>query len=335
MKNLRTPRLFPPLARLLLACSLAALACPGARAQAEHDLTARRRLLPEIGAGLRAVKRGADGRLYVLTAPSPTVLVFTPEGKSVGQVPSLAANSLSLIFGEGLDLDATGRVYVADRSANAVKIFAPDGSFSLAIHIDAPTSLTALPGDEVAVASLRSPHLVTVFNLQGREVREFGDLSDVAGREALNRFLNLGRITSDRAGHIYYAFSYLPEPTIRKYDRFGYAALEIELATPEFQPGASAVRRAITRQEHSSSPEVPTVVNAIAVDPASEEVWVALGDQLLVFDRDGAPSARYRTFTPAGEPLEPNWLLVERDRVLVGADPLGIFEFARPGRTSK
>lgn len=335
MRELRILGLFAPLARLLLACSLAALACPGVRAQAEHDLTAQRRLLPEIGAGLRAVKRGADGRLYVLTAPGPAVLVFTPEGKNVAQVPAVAAKGSSLVFGEDLDVDATGRVYVADRGANAVKIFAPDGSFSLAIHIDAPTSLTALPGDEVAVASLRSPHLVTVFNLQGREVREFGDLSDVAGREVLNRFLNLGRLTSDRAGHIYYAFSYLPEPTLRKYDRFGYATLEIELATPEFQPRASAVRRAITRQEHSSSPQVPTVVNAIAVDPASEEIWVALSDQLLVFDRDGAPRARYRIFTPAGESLAPNWLLVEPGHLLGGADPLGIFEFARPDKPSK
>ena len=165
-------------------------------------------------------------------------------------------------------------------------------------------------------------------------MREFGDLSDVAEREELNRFLNLGRLAGDAAGHIYYAFSFLPEPTIRKYDRYGYAALEIELATPEFQPRASAVRRAITQQKRAASPELPTVVNAIAVDPATEEIWVALGDRLLLFDRDGAPRARYRIFTPAGESLEPSCLLVAPDRLLAGADPLGIFEFPRPDKAS-
>lgn len=73
-----------------------------------------------------------------------------------------------------------------------------------------------------------------------------------------------------------------------------------------------------------------TIVNAVGVDPASEQVWAALGDEILVFDSDGTRRASYRIYTPEGARIEPNSILVEPDRLLVVADPLGIFEFDRP-----
>ena len=62
----------------------------------------------------------------------------------------------------------------------------------------------------------------------------------------------------------------------------------------------------------------------------AEEVWAAIGNTLLYFDKDGNRRAAYRTFTAAGARLEARTILVEPERILLGADPLGIFAFARP-----
>src|SRR2546423_15388661 len=71
-------------------CLMAWLAGP-ALAQDEEQLTANRRLLPGIGAGLRAVKLGANGRTYVLASPSPGLVVFDTQGKQVLAIEGVAA----------------------------------------------------------------------------------------------------------------------------------------------------------------------------------------------------------------------------------------------------
>src|SRR5271163_188626 len=67
--------------------------------QDEGELTAKKRLFPGVGPGLRAVKRGADGNYYILTAPGSSAAVFDPTGKLLRRVPafedSKAPNSQS------------------------------------------------------------------------------------------------------------------------------------------------------------------------------------------------------------------------------------------------
>jgi len=74
---------------LAVMCLLACTAGSAAGAdEGELDLTARQRIFPAVGPGLRAVKRGADGRLYILASPSPGLLVFDAQATgSVDQRP--------------------------------------------------------------------------------------------------------------------------------------------------------------------------------------------------------------------------------------------------------
>jgi DNA-binding beta-propeller fold protein YncE len=327
--------------RILLAGTLALVAVIAPlpiNAQVEDELVAKSRLFPDAGAGLRAVRRDAAGNYYVLTAPGPVVLVYDASGKLVKKVPDYSTGKgpaspqlAAISFGEDLDVDAGGRVYVADRGDNAIKVFLPDGSAQM-FQVNAPASVAALGNGEIAVTTLHSARLVTVFDLQGKVVREFGDPTELADRKELNRFLNIGRLATDGESHIYYAFSYLPEPTVRKYDRFGYAAFEINLTTLEFQPTAQAARREIERQERGGTPTFKPVVTACGVDPATQEIWVALHGFLLHFDREGNRRGTYRTYTPEGGRLEATSILVEPTRLLLGANPLGVFEFSRPDK---
>jgi hypothetical protein len=323
------------LAALCLAATWAGLA----NGQDEDQLTAKARLLPSVGPGLRAVRAGADGKLYVLTAPSGYVSVFSKDGKFLRNVPDYAeavgpasAELRAIRYGEDVDVDAAGAVYVADRGANAVKVWERNGNAHMC-NVNAPISVAALPDGEAAVVTLREPHLVIVFDKNGRDVREFGDPEPLTERPDLNRFLNIGQLATDAQGHLYYGFAYTPEPTVRQYDRFGYAGLDIQYTALEAAPEAQAVRREIQRQEKKGgTPVFKRVLTAVGVERETGEVWMAVGNTLLRFDKDGTHRASYQLYTPGGARLEASILLVEKDRLIVGNDPLGIYGFAKPDK---
>jgi hypothetical protein len=312
--------------------------------QDEGDLIAKKRLLPGVGPGLRAVKRGADGNYYVLSAPGSSASVFDVAGKLLKRVPAYedgkgpspqSPQLATITFGEDLDVDAQGTVYVADRGANAIKIWDIKGNARM-IKVNAPVAIAALADGEVAVATVHEPHLVMVFDKNGRDVREFGDPEPISERPEVNRFLNIGMLVTDGGDHLYYAFPYLPEPTVRQYDRNGYGGQDIQFTGVDAWPAAQATRKEIARQEKRGEPPVfKRILTAVGVERATGEVWMALGNNLLHFDKEGNRRATYKIYTPEEARLEAATILVEQDRLIIGSDPLGIYEFDRPDKKSQ
>ena len=231
-----------------------------------------------------------------------------------------------------MDVDASGTVYVADRAANAVKIWDAVGNARMA-SITAPLSVAVLPDGEVAVATLREPHLVVVFDKNGRDVREFGDPEQLSDRSDLNRFLNIGQLASDAKGHLFYGFAYTPEPTVREYDRFGYAGQDVQYTALEAAAVAQAVRREIRRQEKKNgTPIFKRVLNAVGIDGDSGDIWMGVSNEIYRFDKEGTRRGDYKLYTPEGARLEPNIIVVQKDRLMIGNDPLGIYVFERPDK---
>jgi hypothetical protein len=322
---------------------LGLMAACGAAAQVDGELVAKRRVYSPIGPGLRAVRHGADGKFYVLASPNPGLVVFSPEGKkllamkeSTGLQPAALeelrrSGEVLTQFGEDCDVDSDGNIYIADRGANAIQVFAKEGRHLKTIPVIAPVSVAALPDNEVAVATFREPSLVVVFNKEGRRVREFGDMDTLTERSELNRFLNIGELMSDDHGHIYYGYNYFPEPTVKQFDRFGYAKQEVRYTALDAQPEAQAMRREIEKQERKGDPPIfKRILTAIGVDRESGEIWMAMGDTLLRFDKEGNRRATYLIYTPDNSRLEANVILVLKDRLIIGGDPIGIYEFDRP-----
>jgi hypothetical protein len=300
---------------------------------------ARRRLFSSVGPGLRAIKQGRDGNYYVLASPGASVAVFDPQGKPLKKIPDYPASQgpasrdlRTIEFAEDMDVTGDGTVYVADRAANAVKVWEPNGSARL-YRVHAPTSLAALPEGEVAVTTLREQFLVTVYNSTGKIAREFGVPESFSSREDLDRFLSIGRLASDLEGRIYYGYTYLPEPLVKQYDRFGFAGLEFAFTGLDAYPEAQAARKEIQRQEkRPEPPSLRPIMTAFGVDPVNGDVWMALHNTLMHFDKDGNRQSEYQIYTRDGARLEANIILVEQERLLVGADPLGVYEFQRPDR---
>jgi hypothetical protein len=321
-------------------CLLAATAAI-ASAQYEGELTAKRRLFPEVGMGLRAIKRGDSDKTYVLG--SQGVMVFDAKDHKLLTIGSASADGSAAktsapgatvagqSFAEDFDVDGAGQIYVADRAANLIVEYSADGNRLKSFHVNAPLSIAALPDGEVAVATLHESRLILVFDKNGRDIRDFGELEEISSRQDLNRYLNSGYLASDARGNIYYAFIYAPEPTVRQYDRNGYAVQTIQFTELEAFAAAQAARKEIERQERKGKqPAFKPIITAISVVRDSGEVWIALHNRLLRFDKDGYHKATYQLYTPDGTPLDANSILVEKDRILIGSDPLGIFEFERP-----
>jgi hypothetical protein len=324
-------------AAVLLCLAAALWAVPS---EIDEQLTARRRVFSPIGPGLRAVRRAANGNYYVLASPSVGVAIFDSQGKQLSVIgapsgaPVTNTEGRSPIgFGQDCDVDAQGNVYVADRDYNLVTEFSPDGKEIRSFPVDAPLSLAALPDGEVAVTIMQQKHLVTVYGANGKVAREFGDQESVSSRADIDLIANRGRVASDPQGHLYFGFTYMPEPLVRQYDRFGYAGQEFEFTGVDAFPEAQAMRKEIEREEtKNAAPTLRAILTAFGVDPVGGDVWMGLHNTLMHFDKDGIRRSEYQIYTPKGARLEASVILVQEETLLVGADPLGVYEFQRPDR---
>jgi hypothetical protein len=316
-----------------------------ARAQTEPQLQATKRLFAEVP-GIRNIKHLADGRYFVLTSNS--VFIFDAKYTKLSQIPAPIAKPTAeqkkapppIAYAEDFDVDSAGRVYIADRGANAIRIFSPDGALEKSIPVESPTGVVALSGGEIAVATTMQNALVTIFDSNGKVTHQFGEYADITDdHPALNKFLNSGRLASDGKDAIYYAFIFFPEPTVRRYDRAGYASLDASLTGLEFQPEAQFTRRQISKQkDDDATPNVNPSISGFGVDAASGEIWLAMGDLLVVLDKDGDPKKdgdrkiEYRSYTTSGARLEPRTIVIEPDRLILISDVVGAYEFARPDK---
>lgn len=204
------------------------------------------RILPGVGPGLRAIRRGTSANYYVLTAPGAVAAIYSPDGKRVGQIPaqsSLASTAGSpIVNGSDLEVDSAGRVYIADLAANAVKIYSAQGVLLRKIRVSAPISVEPLPRGEVAIASLYSDHMVDVYDqTQGELDRSFGEISGpvehcdpailrcTTDEQQTADLANRPWFYGDPAGNIYVNVDASPAPTIRKYDSYGIRDFEFTM----------------------------------------------------------------------------------------------------------
>jgi hypothetical protein len=320
-------------APLLLLMAVVLASFPPVRGQDEQALESRSRVFPQIGPGFQSIRRGGAGQYYVLVAPGAAVLVLNGAGEKTGSIPARPAGASAIVFGDAMDVDAGGRVYVADRGGNAVNIYGADGMLVAHVSVPAPAGVAALPGDEFAVSSLSmeqfGEHLIGVYDFHGTLLRAFGNAIELTPDAALNRRLNRGHLAADADGNLYYAFEYVPEPTVRKYDHYGYLAQETTASTRDFQGLVQEARRQIARANKGNDFVPNEIISGIGVDAASQEFWISAGGALLHFDRSGSEVGSAAASTPGGARLDATFILVEPERLLLGNDPRGIYEVDR------
>jgi hypothetical protein len=205
----------------------------------ESVVEARARVFPTVGPGVTAIKRDSAGHYYVVAKPATSVSIFGSDGNLLLQIPNANSGGAVIRYAVDIDLSSDGLLYVVDRGGNAVEVFHTDGSLVSRIPVASHTSVVALPAGQFAVTSLTSNRLVQIFYENGK-ARSFGDPADIQ-QDADKKILNdWGKIVGSSAGDIYFAFSSLPDPLLRKYDRYGYVGYETSVPKDLFEAGKSA-----------------------------------------------------------------------------------------------
>ncbi len=200
----------------------------------------RERVFPVVGAGVTVLRRDTSGHYYILAKPANVISVYDSAGNPIGRIPNEKSQGASIRYAADFDLSPEGQIFVADRGANAVEVFGADGSPVARIAVVAPTSVVALTGGQFAVTSLTSKRLVQILDEHGKLVRSFGDPADLdadtTGKQPLTDW---GRIVGSPSQEIYFAFTSLPDPMMRKYDRYGYVGYEASVPRGFFQKAGS------------------------------------------------------------------------------------------------
>jgi len=163
-------------------------------------------------------------------------------------------------------------------------------------------------------------------------VREFGDPEPLSEREDYNRYLSTGQLATDAQGHLYYGFTYVPEPTVRQYDRLGYAGQDIQYTAIEAFPTAQPRARRSSGKKAKGRTFLQAHPHG---DRRRADEWGSLdgaSEQAAPFRQGRQPAATYKIYTPEGARLEANTILVEQDHLIIGNDPLGLYEFMRPDK---
>jgi hypothetical protein len=292
---------------------------------AAHDLLARGRVFPEVGAGVSVIKKDAAGRYYILAAPAKSIAIYQADGKRVGQIPNQNSHGATIAYAQDFDIDATGAILIADRGANSVKIFAPDGTLESSFAFAMPLSIVALPDGSCAMKSLSSGgSYFSIVSRQGKNLRTFRTPPSSPGN---------GPIFGDASGHIYLAFADTDAPTVRKYDAYGASDYEFSLSAADFEtPAERRHGTKITIEQGAAPASTKAEIQTLATDPESEEVWVGIFDELVHIDPEGNRRAAYRTSTQEGTRIEPRAMLIEHNRILIADEELGIFDFPLPER---
>jgi hypothetical protein len=223
-------------ARALLTAWLAFTVAPANAQGLTSVVEARGQVLPAVGPGVTALKRDASGRYYVLGKPATEIVIYDSHGNAVDKIPNSNSQGTTISYAVDFDLSGDGLVFVADRGANTVEIFKQDGTLAARVPVTAPTSVVGLSDGQFAVTSLTSKRLVQVRNERGAILRSFGDPADSGeGASTDKPFFDFGRISGDSNGDIFFAFTSLPNPTVRRYDQFGYVGYETSLSADSLQ----------------------------------------------------------------------------------------------------
>jgi hypothetical protein len=224
----------------VIGISFMAVAAPRVSAQGlQNVLRPQSRVFSTVGPGVAAIRRDSSGRYFILAEPASVISIFDATGKRIDQFPNANSHGATIRYAVAIDVDSRGRLFVVDRGDNAIKIFAPDGSLLATIHVTAPTSVVALSDGQFAVTTLQSKQLVEIMDEKGTTIRTFGDPADQSNADAPTQsVVDRGRITGDHSGNIYFAFTSLADPTLQRFDRFGYSAYGSVISADQFGPAA-------------------------------------------------------------------------------------------------
>lgn len=312
---------------LLLSLPVALLGQSGAGEKDAVDLRATDRVALEVDFIVGPVHRDGQGRYYVPDRHERLVRVydnrFNPVGTIGGPSPGVAA-----LNPDNFAVTRDGRVVSAELTQ--IKVFSPAGVLQGSFPVWRVTTLGVLRTGEIVVSGFGAQKLISIYDVEGQLLRSFGQPVHADDDSHRNAMLNVGRIVTDSKDNIYYLFLFLPEPTIRKYDREGNLLAELHPDGKMIRKAATLAEEKLEKQRAGEGTGFSAVFEGIAVDEESEELWVSWASYIYRLGPDGAVRAVYQFKRPENFPVNVNHMLVERDRLIIASTAHGVFLAPKP-----
>jgi hypothetical protein len=266
------------------------------------------------GPALAAVEQGV---LYVLDDPTNRLLAYKSDGS-----PWFTAGSIGSGPGQFFHPSAlrsqTDSLTILDWSNKRVEFFSASGEYLHSFTV-ADLDPASMATDRQGRVFINSPHhgkLVTEYDTSGKLLRQFGDLTTLAGlygregdhqkAESLKWAANRVWMTSDDEGSLYVA--YMIAPVIRKYNAAGQLVFEKRLTGDigerlvsifwDYSPAKGGMSSGV------EGAQVPYITKDIAFDKSTGRLYVLAANDLqkrnsiFEFDRNGE---QLRVFSVGGK----------------------------------
>lgn len=297
---------------------------------AQEELHAYRQVAYESGHGTTAIKRGPGGTYYALNRPDRCVWTFSSAGSRIGRLGSIGMGPADLLSPKDVAVDGEGNAVVADGS-DMVKVFSPTGELLSSVPFRRPEHVATMANGNILVSGFPKEYLLYRFDNHAKILAALGTPVKVDNDPFFNAVLNMGNIIVDSEDNIYYIFTHMLTPTVRKYKSDGTLLAEWHLTDGEVlaQIVDGAKRRYQDNKKASNYGGV-SVLTAAFFDEDSKTLWVASGAQVTELDSSGHTVQTARLVLPDGRPLQAEGLIVERDVIRASGYLAGIFEFPRP-----
>jgi hypothetical protein len=218
---------------------------------------------------------------------------------------------------QDIAVDGAGLIYVADWYNNRVQIVDSHGKSTGQFDYRRPRTIALLGDDAIVVAGEPADHLFDIYTRGGNKLGSYGKPVNTGVKSsALNAALNAGRLYADGKGNILYLFQGLLKPVIRKYSRDGKLLQEIMVAGTGTSDLVARAEEKMRENDEMGQLGLSYTLNALAIDPATRNVWIATGNNLIyVYTPEGKKAGEFRAVDAADAK---HWISLE-DVFIAGA----------------
>ncbi|MEE9157388.1 MAG: hypothetical protein V3U60_03235 [Gammaproteobacteria bacterium] len=294
------------------------------------ELRAEARIAFESGLRTVGVRRGPQGNYYVLNMRDRVVWVYDSDFARLGSIGSIGKADADLESPWEFAITQDGKVVIADYGASKVKVFLPNGTLASSFAFPCPWAVATLSTGEILVSGFPQKQLVHVYTEEGTLLRTFGDPVQIDDHSARNSVLNVGKLVVDSADNIYYLFYFLPEPTIRKYNYEGELLAELHPDGERIREIARNAKRTLERNQREGGLGASSVLDTLAVDEETGDLWVGCTYVLYRLSSDGETKGIYTFKRKDNTIIDVDHILLEKDTLIITSSLFGVYRCPRP-----
>lgn len=198
----------------------------------------------------------------------------TQEINIIDEILKTERKKTSAVSAKEIVINDQGRIFIG--SDSSLSVFDAKGKRLNNFPIPENTTSLATFGDNgIVVAAVDSEKLITVYDLSGKVIREFGKLKQLDRNTMQNRFLNSGKVAVNKFGEVFYISTFSPNPSVQKFSSQGELLKEfvIEGATTELQ-----LERAkdFLNEKKITCVGGYHVIRAMSIDPTTGNLWIGM-----------------------------------------------------------